>query len=274
MSEPEEEIAFADFERYFPYTPTALCIKECARLTQLRRYDCPEPILDVGCGDGLFAQVAFSGREIWGIDIDAKEGRHAFDRATYSQVILGDITRAQMPRSFFGSCVANCSLEHIPRIGDALRNIRDSLQPGAVAFLFVPNKEWASHMLLPRMLRAAGMPSMARAVQAKVDSVFKHHHLYDEEGWRKVVLDAGFEIVSVEPVLSTATTVGFELLLLPSLLGLINKKLTSRWTNFPPLRRMGALPAYAVARAAMALGESAPTAEFLLRVRRPEADRA
>jgi len=269
MPGPHDEISFSDFEQYFPHAPTALCIKECARLTALRRYDCPEPILDVGCGDGLFAQIAFAGREIWGIDIDASEGSHAHNRATYAQVVLGDVTRAQMPDGFFGSCVANCSLEHIPRIADALTNIRRSLRPGAEAFLFVPNKEWASHMLLPRALKSMGFPGMARAVQQKVDSVFNHRHLYDREGWQQLVVEAGFDVVSIDPVLSTATTVAFEVLLPPSLLALINKKLTSRWTNFPPLRKLAALPAFAVARAAMTLGSDEPTAEFLVRVRRP-----
>jgi SAM-dependent methyltransferase len=266
-----QEVAFADFEQYFARTPTALCVKECARLTVLRRFDCPEPILDVGCGDGLFTQIAFSGREVWGIDIDASEGRHAANTAAYTQVILGDVTRARLPAGFFGSCVANCSLEHIPRISDALRNILASLRPGAEAFLFVPNKEWASHMLLPRALRALGQATLAKAVQDKVDSVFKHRHLYDQEGWTALVREAGFEVVSVEPTLSTGTTVAFELFLLPSLLGLVNKKLTSRWTNFPGLRKLAALPMYALAQTALALGDSAPTAEFLVRVRRPAA---
>jgi SAM-dependent methyltransferase len=263
------EVTFADFERYFPYAPAALAIKECARLSAIRKYECPEPILDVGCGDGLFAQLAFEGRQIWGIDIDASEGRHAHNRATYSQVILGDVTRAQMPESFFASCLANCSLEHIPRLPDALVNIRRSLRQGADAFLFVPNKDWASHMLLPRLLEAVRLPSLAKAVQQKIDTVFRHHHLHDEQGWRQMMVDAGFEVVSIEPVLSTATTVGFELLLLPSLLGLVNKKLTTRWTNFPGVRRAAALPAYAVTCAAMAAGDTKLTAEYLVRVRRP-----
>jgi SAM-dependent methyltransferase len=265
----EEPIGFADFERYFARAPIALCIKECARLAVMRKFDCPEPILDVGCGDGLFTQLAFAGRQVWGIDIDAAEGRRAHDAAVYEQVILGDVTRAHLPAGFFGSCVANCSLEHIPRIEDALRNIRGSLRPGAEAFLFVPSKEWASHMLLPSALRSLGAPSMAHVVQDKVDSVFKHHHLYDREGWSRLVQDAGFEIVTIDPVLSSATTVAFELFLLPSLLGLLNKKLTSRWTNFPGLRKLGAFPAFLLAKAALSVGDSEPTAEFLVRVRRP-----
>lgn len=48
MTVAEPEISLADFRRYFPYTPAALCIKECMRLTALRRHACPGPILDVG----------------------------------------------------------------------------------------------------------------------------------------------------------------------------------------------------------------------------------
>lgn len=63
----EDPVGFADFERYFARAPIALCIKECARLSVIRHFDCPEPVLDVGCGDGLFTQLAFAGRQVWGI---------------------------------------------------------------------------------------------------------------------------------------------------------------------------------------------------------------
>ena len=35
--------------------------------------------------------------------------------------------------------------------------------------------------------------------------MFRHEHLYDEAGWRKILSDAGFEVEAVEPVLSSAT---------------------------------------------------------------------
>ena len=47
MEQSQPEISLADFQAYFPYTPAALCVKECARLTALRRYPCPSPILAV-----------------------------------------------------------------------------------------------------------------------------------------------------------------------------------------------------------------------------------
>lgn len=271
MQDPTAEISLADFQRYFPYTPAALCVKECARLTALRRHACPPPILDVGCGDGLFASVAFEGAEVWGIDIDAREGRWAAASRAYTQVVLADVTRARLPEAFFETCIANCSLEHVPRIDLAMQNIFRSLKPGGRVFMFVPNKGWAEQLLSYRLLNAVGASGLARTLQHGIDTFFKHEHLYDQDGWRRIVADAGFEVEAVEPVLSSATTVAFEALLVPSLAGKLNKTLTTRWTNFPGARRALALPVYALAKSLLDHNDSTPTAEFLAIGRRPEA---
>jgi SAM-dependent methyltransferase len=265
------EVTLDDFALYFPHTPAALCVKECARLSALRRYDCPGPILDVGCGDGMFARIAFSQAEVWGIDIDAKEGRWAAASGSYSQVILGDVTRATLPESFFATCVANCSLEHVPRIDLALENVCASLRPGGRAFLFVPNRDWARSFLSSRALEAVGLGSAAELLRSSIDAFFKHHHLYDAEGWRDVVAAAGFEVEAVEPVLSTGTTVAFEALLIPSLAGWLNKHLTTRYTNFPRARRLAARPVHAIVDRLLRSSRSELTAEFLVIGRRPGA---
>ena len=264
------EVASDDFKRYFPHVPTALAIKECARLAVVRRYRCDGPVLDVGCGDGLFARMAFGDVEVWGIDIDAAEGRWAAASQAYAQVILADVTRAKLPERFFATCVANCSLEHVPRIDLALAGIERSLVPGGVAYLFVPAPDWARHFATVRALVECGAPSVGAWLQGSIDRFFKHHHLYGPEGWERLVEDAGLELVSVEPVLSTATTVAFEAFLLPSIFGWANKHLTTRWTNFPAVRSLFAAPVYRVVNAVMARADKSPTAEYLVVARRPE----
>lgn len=259
-----QEVTRADFERYFPYTPAALCVKECARLSALRRHDVKGPVLDVGCGDGLFASIAFEGVEVWGIDIDAEEGRWAAASQAYSQVILGDVTRAHLPAAFFETCVANCSLEHVPRIDRALSNIARSLAPGGRAYLFVPNKNWARDLLSYRTLSGVGLDSAAELLRSSVDTFFKHHHLHDREEWHEIVTAAGLDVVAIEPALSTGTTVAFELLLLPSLAGWANKHMTTRWTNFPPARRLMAGPVHALVERILRASSPNLSAEFLI----------
>src|SRR6187402_1067127 len=269
-AQTEPEIGLEDFKRYFPHTPAALCIKECARLSVMRRYPCPGPVLDVGCGDGLFARMAFDDVDVWGIDIDAAEGRWAAASKAYTQVILGDVTQVTLPEAFFATCVANCSLEHVPRIDLALKNILRSLRPGGLAYLFVPAAGWARHLTSARVLTELGATALGARIESSIDHVFKHHHLYDEQGWRRVVEQSGLEVVEAVPVLSTASTVAFEAFLLPSLAGLLNKRLTTRWTNFPSARKLFARPVYEAIRAIMDRSDPSPTGEFLLVARRPE----
>lgn len=265
-----QEVSLEDFRRYFPHTPTALCIKECARLTALRREKVSGPLLDVGCGDGLFAGLAYEGlEETWGIDIDEHELRLARKAKAYSKIIEGDITTFELPSSYFNSCVANCSLEHVPRIDLALTNILQSLKAGGTFITFVPNARWAEHLRSYQALAGLGAQPLADLLKGGIDSFFKHHHLYDEDGWKKLVVDAGFEVLAVDPVLSSATTTAFELFLLPSLLGWANKKATKRWTNVPALRKALAAPVYWATRAALSAGDQTPTAEFMVVARRP-----
>ena len=265
-----QEISLRDFQSYYPYAPTALAIKECVRLHSMRKLRCEGPILDVGCGDGLFARLAFQDAEVWGIDIDGNEGRRAQASRAYAQVLLADVTRARLPEGFFGSCIANCSLEHIPDLGAALRTIYKSLKPGGVVYTFLPNRDWASYMATPRALERLGLGALSRTLCEALDQKFRHEHLEDAEGWARWFRDAGFEVPRVEPIGSTASTVTFEMFLLPSLLGLASKTLTGRWTLLPSVRRLGAVPVYALVQALMsASGDEVPTAEFLLEGRKP-----
>ncbi len=263
------ELNYEHFSRYFPHTPTALCIKECARLAALQNYPVKGPILDVGCGDGLFAKIAFDSEEVWGIDIDAKEGRWAQASRAYAQIIIGDVTKAKLPVSFFTTCIANCSLEHVPDIQAALATIEASLMPGGTAYLFVPNKEWAAEMRTVRLAKSALGEKVGTMFQAGIDEFFKHDHLYDEAGWRNVIEKSPLELLDIKPVLSTGTTRAFEAFLIPSLAGWVNKKLTTRWTNFPGIRSLAAPAAYALAKSAIAAsGDEDLTAEFLIVCRR------
>jgi hypothetical protein len=80
------------------------------------------------------------------------------------------------------------------------------------------------------------------------------------------------EVDALEPVGSTASTVAFEALLLPSLAGWANKHLTTRWTNFPRFRRAFAGSVHTLVERLMSASDPDRTAEFLVVARRPGGD--
>lgn len=267
------ELQYLLFRSYFPHTPTALCIRECIRLAKLAGYPCKAPVLDVGCGDGLFARLAFKTDDVWGIDIDAKEGRWAQASHAYSQIIIGDIVKAVLPRGFFHTCVANCSLEHVPDLPRALEVIYESMAPGGVVYLFVPTADWAEAMRSVRVARRLGASWLGDAIRNGIDGVFRHHHLHDCRGWEDVARAAGFEVLETEPVGSVAMTQAFELFLAPSILGLVTKGITGRWTLSPALRGLFSLPVYLLVQLAFQTsGDETPTAEVFLALRKPDGD--
>jgi len=265
------EVAYIDFCRYFPYTPTALAIRECVRLAKIKNLPCQEPVLDVGCGDGLFARLAFKVADVWGVDIDANEGRFAQASKAYSQIIIGDVTQLKLPEGFFSTCVANCSLEHVPNLDIALGTMYRALKPGGVAYLFVPTREWASHLRSVIASEKIGLPWLANAISSGIDGVFRHYHLHDADAWRAFCERAGFEVLELSPIGSVACIQAFEAFLVPSLLGLVTKKITGRWTISPTLRQNLAFPAYMAVQLMLRLSRNLePNAEYFLAVRRPE----
>jgi SAM-dependent methyltransferase len=114
----------SDFAAYYRFSPAALAVRECLRLRAVRKFELRSPILDIGCGDGLFAALAYPGKQVWGIDVNLTEIRRAQATSAYNALICGSITNVALPNSFFRGAIANCSLEHVPDLDQALANIR------------------------------------------------------------------------------------------------------------------------------------------------------
>lgn len=225
-----------DFAAYYSFSPAALALRETVRLTAVRRLELAEPILDVGCGDGLFAHLAYPDKQVWGIDINPSEVRRAQATASYKTLICGNVCDVDLPRGFFGSAVANCSLEHVPDLPGALANVRRSLKDDARFILIVPTPQWTRHLAVPELLGHIGLRSLGRAYGDALDRVFRHVHLHDAAWWERRLDDAGFDVLDTEFIVARAISWAFEMLLPPSAVGWVVKQLTGRWVLSPWLR--------------------------------------
>jgi SAM-dependent methyltransferase len=233
---PEWPVNARDFAAYYRFAPAALALRECARLRAVRDIELEEPILDVGCGDGLFARLAYPGRQTWGIDINPSEVQRAQTTQAYSTLICGNICAVDLPKQFFSSAIANCSLEHVPDLRGALANIRGTLKPGSRFVLIVPTPNWTSQLATVELLERVGLHGLARAYGDGLDKVFSHIHLHDETAWVTFLEEAGFDQIESRPIVDRGTSWAFDLMLYPSLLAYLTKKLTGRWVLFPGLR--------------------------------------
>jgi SAM-dependent methyltransferase len=225
-----------DFAAYYRFSPAALALRECLRLRAVRKYELSPPILDIGCGDGLFAALAYPGKQVWGIDVNLTEIRRAQSTAAYNALICGSITDVALPKRFFRGAIANCSLEHVPNLDQALANVQGALCPGAEFITIVPTPNWTRLLAIPGILRRHGFVGLADAYGRGLDTLFNHVHLYDDREWTRRMENAGFTVRGIETLTSRRSSCVFDALLYPSLMGWATKKLTGRWVLAPALR--------------------------------------
>ncbi|MCC7011580.1 MAG: class I SAM-dependent methyltransferase [Planctomycetes bacterium] len=203
--------ARATFRALLHYLPVSLAVREIMRMRALAEAGrLPTPLLDIGCGDGLFWEVLTrdltSGRSsgvrgLVGVDISESELRLASLRLSPlgGEVHAFDISHDGKERALddrlgaFETVIANCSLEHVPKLEVALENIKRYLAPKGELWLFVPAPRWSDTFVVKRALRALGSRA-AGTYGGMWDGFYQHHHLYPAWVWSHLLKGLGFEI--------------------------------------------------------------------------------
>ncbi len=154
----------------------------------------PEPVLDVGCGDGHFATIAFDHRINIGIDPDLQSLREARSRNAYRWLVQSDGARLPYPDDSIGSAFSNSVLEHIPHLDAVLQEVGRVLKPGALFQFTVPNPGYREELSFPNWLKRLGLRSLARWYRKWFMDMSRTIHMYDREGWQAKLGLAGFTI--------------------------------------------------------------------------------
>ena len=193
----------------------------------------PGPVLDLGCGDGHFAEVAFQhqlgvGLDPWWEPLTeaAKRGQHRY--LTYA---LG----APMPFASdrFGTVVSNSVLEHIPDVEPVLREVGRVLAPGGWFHFTVPGPNFRQFLSVARALDALQLSGLAERYRRLFDRISRHQYYWPPEAWRDRLHRAGLVVdrwwAYFSPGALTALEWGHPL----GLPTMLVKRLTGRWLLVP-----------------------------------------
>ncbi len=156
--------------------------------------DLPAPVLDVGCGDGHFASVAFERPLDVGIDPWGGPIRKAAWYGGYRGLVQGDGVRMPFPDNHFGSAISNSVLEHIPPVDEVLRETARVLRPGAPFVFCVPNHQFLSGLGLSRILDRMGLRRLAGSYRLFFNRISRHIHCDPPEVWQDRLDRAGFQV--------------------------------------------------------------------------------
>ncbi len=229
------------------YWPLSHSVRELVRMRAIAEWGSMElPLLDVGCGNGLFWEAIVNGigegadlSGILGVDLDPTEISVASARLSThgANLHVADITAtADLPELFrmhrqFRTVFANCSLEHVPKLDTALKNIRSFLHPEGRFILAVPAPRWTDTLSVKRTLRRFS-PRLAGSFAGALDGFFQHHHLYPSYVWRNLLEGCGFTDVEMIGIGNQTSNRLYETWLPSALTGFISRCFLGRYPKY------------------------------------------
>lgn len=198
-----------------------------------------EPTLDVGCGDGHFAQISFDRMIDVGLDPWYGPIHEAGTRHVYRLLTEADGGWMPYPDAYFSSAFSNSVLEHIAEVDKVLMETSRVLKPGALFVFCVPNHRFKNTLSVTRGLEKLQLQSLANLYQHFFTRISRHRHMDGFEVWRERLERAGFSVEKwwdYFPPKAQAVLEWGHYLGLPSL---IIHVLTRRWILVPHRWNLG-----------------------------------
>lgn len=234
--------------RYLELAPSALAIERSAECQLLSEEGFERPVLDIGCGDGIFATVLTTEKIDVGIDINTREIEHAKKLNAYNELIGCSGSAIPKADGSFRTIFSNSVLEHIEDLPPVLREANRVLAADGRFFVTVPSDRFQQYSAVARSLRSIGLKKLAGRFEKFYNSFWRHHHCYDIAGWSNLFEDAGFEILKVEEYNPRNACTLNDLLVFPAGPALVAKKAINRWFVLPGVRRLSARLLYPLFR--------------------------
>lgn len=182
--------------KFLKKLPLVLALPRTAECLALRKFKLKTPILDLGCGDGVFSETCFGKKAIdVGLDLDLSEIKIAEKSRIYKKVVRASASSMPFKDGHFKTVIANSVLEHIEgNLGPVLREINRVLEKGGTLILTVPRPVISNYLFFPRIFKNLKLDWLARAYIGLKQRLWKHHHLLEEQEWQKHLEKVGFEM--------------------------------------------------------------------------------
>ena len=154
----------------------------------------PGPVLDLGCGDGHFASLAFQEPLDMGLDPWWGPIQEAGTRSSYQDLVCAEGDHMPYPSDYFSSAVSNSVLEHIPDLDPVIKETARVLKPGAPFIFCVPNHRFLSTLSISNGLDNIKLRGLADLYRGFFNRISRHYNCDSYETWKERLKKFGFMI--------------------------------------------------------------------------------
>ncbi|MGA2256647.1 MAG: class I SAM-dependent methyltransferase [Thermoguttaceae bacterium] len=234
--------------KYMASAPLPLAFERSVEAEIYSRHAFVPPVLDIGCGDGIFAHLVFDEPIDTGIDPNGREIESARQTGAYRELLQCNGDAIPKPDGSYQTIFSNSVLEHIADLEPVLRETHRLLAPGGRFYLAVPSDKYDHFTAINLALGLLGLKRLAARYRRFFNAFWRHYHYLPPAGWMELVRGCGFEVVECHSYGPRRMCVLDDLLVPLSLPSFLVKRATNRWVLFPSVRRRLLFPVYLVAR--------------------------
>jgi SAM-dependent methyltransferase len=229
-------------ERYLSLAPIPLAFERFLEARIYQRHGFRRPILDIGCGEGLFAKVVFGEKIDTGIDPNPRELERARAFKAYDELIECKGDAIAKPAGHYNTAFSNSVLEHIPDIEPVFREAHRLLAQGGKFYVTVPSHRFDEYSVVNQALCAIGLRRLAARYRSFFNSFWRHYHYYTPEGWSALAQRTGFNVTEIHTYGTKRICLLNDFLAPFSIISFVIKKASNRWVLLPGLRRLMMMP--------------------------------
>lgn len=226
------------FQRYLTVAPLPLAIERSWECEVQSRQDFRRPVLDVGCGEGIFAWGLFSDNIDVGIEPNPRELQRTREINLYDELIECYGDNIPKDERSFRTIFSNSVMEHIPDIEPVLKEVHRLLTNDGVVYLTLPTDKFDHYSWGYQILSGLGLNNLAAKYLQIFNRFWAHYHFYCLADWERLFDSCGFKIREQFEYASKAQCLFNNFMSPLCIFAFIIKKLTNRWFLFPRLRQL------------------------------------
>lgn len=198
----------------------------------LEREPLVHPLMDIGCGDGHFAEATFKTGDV-GIDIALPSLIEAKHRGVYRHLDVASAWNIPYRNGVFATVLANCAVEHMPKLDQVFDEVARVLRPGGQFILSVPTDQLNKNLAVAGLFDRVGAPGQATRYREWFRRMQVHYHMYSPDEWQQRLEAHGFNVTYRRGYLSPRATQYLELGHYYGVPNLASRKLFGKWVMWP-----------------------------------------